>query len=139
MKRVACGLNLTVVQTVEGHVFQMGETGDGDVMVKWEGARLPELVKGNLSNYRVEEVACGRKHVCVVATPITSSIRSDASIHRTILFAWGKGHKGQLGLGMAKDHSSPQIVEALAHRRIQQVMEDSGIHQSFFFFLLSNC
>ncbi|CAD7703407.1 unnamed protein product [Ostreobium quekettii] len=121
VKHVACGLNLTVAQTSDGLVFQMGATGAGDTFVKWEGAKLPEEVKGGLSGYKAEEIACGRKHVCVVATPVTASGRADEARRRTVLFAWGKGDKGQLGLGYTKDHTSPQVVEALTARRIQQV------------------
>ncbi|CAD7698884.1 unnamed protein product, partial [Ostreobium quekettii] len=121
VKHVACGLNLTVAQTSDGRVFQMGETGAGDTFVKWEGSKLPEQVKGGLTGHKAEEIACGRKHVCVVATPLTASGRADEARRRTVLFAWGKGDKGQLGLGYAKDHTSPQVVEALTARRIQQV------------------
>ena len=38
------GLNLTVVLSSEGKVYQMGETGAGG-RAKWEGCHYPELVR----------------------------------------------------------------------------------------------
>ncbi len=45
IQQVKAGLNLTVVLSSEGKVYQMGETGAGG-RAKWEGCHYPELVRG---------------------------------------------------------------------------------------------
>ena len=41
---VAAGLSVTVVATLHGKVFQMGEMGTSKKDAKWEGIRVPEQV-----------------------------------------------------------------------------------------------
>ena len=51
MRRIAAGSHLTVAVTTGGRVFQMGVTGASSGAAKncpWEGATLPELVRGQL-------------------------------------------------------------------------------------------
>ena len=48
IQQVKAGLNLTVVLSLEGKVYQMGETGAGG-RAKWEGCHYPELVRGSWS------------------------------------------------------------------------------------------
>ena len=38
-----------------------------------------------------------------------------------LLYAWGEGRQGQLGIGDAKAHGSPQLVKGLQGRQIRQV------------------
>ncbi|GMH35195.1 hypothetical protein BSKO_03063 [Bryopsis sp. KO-2023] len=120
VKQVACGLNLTVALTMDGLIYQMGATGAEDTHMPWESAKNPTRVEGNLKGCFADRVACGRQHVCVVATPIQSG-RIDEARRSTYLFTWGSGKSGQLGNGDKKDHSSPQIVEALRQRRIEDI------------------
>lgn len=51
MRHVAAGSHLTVAVTTGGRVFQMGATGASGPLkhCPWEGATLPELVRGQLS------------------------------------------------------------------------------------------
>ena len=45
MRQVECGLNLTVALTVDGRVWQMGETGAAsDKQALWERALVPVQV-----------------------------------------------------------------------------------------------
>ena len=50
MRHVAAGSHLTVAVTTGGRVFQMGATGASGPLkhCPWEGATLPELVRGQL-------------------------------------------------------------------------------------------
>jgi hypothetical protein len=51
VRRIAAGSHLTVAVTTGGRVFQMGVTGASSGAAKncpWEGATLPELVRGQL-------------------------------------------------------------------------------------------
>jgi alpha-tubulin suppressor-like RCC1 family protein len=43
VRQVAAGASFTVAVTLDGKVYQMGETG-ASVRAKWEGAKTPELV-----------------------------------------------------------------------------------------------
>ncbi|KAF5838269.1 hypothetical protein DUNSADRAFT_3185, partial [Dunaliella salina] len=57
--QVACGLNLTVVVTRSGKVYQMGGTGAQAQQAKgaaWEGCTSPTLVDANLRCLFVEQV-----------------------------------------------------------------------------------
>ena len=43
VRQVAAGVSFTIAVTLDGKVYQMGETG-ASVRAKWEGAKTPELV-----------------------------------------------------------------------------------------------
>ncbi len=60
---MACGWNLTVALTRDGHVFQMGSTGaynaeeeKGGRPPAWEGCKAPTQVDGALFGLYIEEV-----------------------------------------------------------------------------------
>ena len=56
VRQVECGLNLTVALTVDGRVWQMGETGAAaDKQAPWERARLPVQV-GVSSGHRLRRL-----------------------------------------------------------------------------------
>ena len=55
VKSVACGLNLTVVLTRDGGVYQMGTTAAEDAPVRWEGATEPTRVEGPLKRIHAEQ------------------------------------------------------------------------------------
>ena len=96
VKTVACGLNLTVVVTRAGAVYQMGSTGAEDASVPWEGAKMPTRVEGPLKRIYAEQVtlwhpppldltlfqvACGKQHVVVVGTTMTTRSASSEKKH----------------------------------------------------------
>lgn len=111
--QVSCGLNLTVILTKEGEVYQMGSTGAEDTQVPWEGSLIPAKVEGPLKKTKIESLACGKQHIIAVG--------ASSQDRRKHLFSWGVGKRGQLGLGSYKDHTSPQLVEDLSFRRILNV------------------
>lgn len=53
---VACGLNLTVVLSKDGAVYQMGTTAAEDAHVPWEGATVPTRVEGPLRRIYADRV-----------------------------------------------------------------------------------
>lgn len=84
--RVACGDNFSVFVTDNGIVMTTGSSeqgclGHGD----WTSISRPKLIEGLLS-VDVTSVSCGPHHVAVVC--------SDG-----LVFTWGKGADGRLGLG----------------------------------------
>eukprot|EP00210_Caulerpa_lentillifera_P007888 g7529.t1 len=113
IKQVSCGLNLTIVLTGDGEVYQMGSTGAQDSDVPWDRTSQPTRVEGLLLNRRIQQIACGKQHMIAVG--------QSSQEHMNHLFSWGVGQHGQLGLGTYKDHTSPQLVEGLDFRRILHV------------------
>jgi len=57
VKKVACGLNLTVVLTKDGAVYQMGTTAAEAPNVPWEGAKIPSKVEGPLKKVFADQVS----------------------------------------------------------------------------------
>eukprot|EP00798_Chlamydomonas_sp_ICE-L_P011987 gene11987-15081_t len=113
---VACGWNLTVALTHEGHVFQMGATGaynpEEKKEVPWEGCLHPTQVDGNLFGMFIEEVSCGMHHVAVVASKLGGNGKLPGETRRCGLLTWGRGSHGQLGISTKgnspKDFNLPQ-------------------------------
>jgi NIMA (never in mitosis gene a)-related kinase len=88
--RVACGDNFSVFVTDNGIVMTTGSSdkgclGHGD----WTSISRPKLIEGLLS-VDVTAVSCGPHHLAVVC--------SDG-----VVFTWGKGADGRLGLGNEDD------------------------------------
>jgi hypothetical protein len=74
--QVACGLNLTLLLTVDGRVFQAGATGaamskEDEKAAFWEGAHTPERVGGALEGMTVEEVGA---QASTPALPSTATV-----------------------------------------------------------------
>lgn len=79
-------------------------------------------VGGKLSGQFVESVSAGRNHVAALAGPLnTGTGQAHEGLESTMIFVWGRGGDGQLGLGRCKDSSAPQLVEELNGRKIIQV------------------
>lgn len=55
-----------------------------------------------------------------MASPLTRGKISDSK-KDSLLYVWGRGHLGQLGQSNNKDHTMPQIVEALDTRYIEHI------------------
>lgn len=72
----------------------------------------PKLIAG-LLQVRVRRLACGRWH-CIVLTETNS------------LFAWGRNHAGQLGLGSNTNVARPSQVELEPGARRQPFVRDIG-------------
>ncbi|EFJ40390.1 hypothetical protein VOLCADRAFT_99802 [Volvox carteri f. nagariensis] len=68
-------------------------------------------VDGNLFGMFVEEVACGMRHVVVVASKVQANGQIPDDQRRVRLLAWGCGAEGQLGLwGMTTSSDAPVAV-----------------------------
>ncbi|GLC74622.1 hypothetical protein PLESTF_001536100 [Pleodorina starrii] len=136
--QVACGWSMTVALSGDGRVYQMGKTGahpSSDKNCMWEGALSPTRVDGNLFGMFVEEVACGVRHVVVVASRVQANGQIPDDQRRVRLLTWGCGAEGQLGLwGMTTstdapvavraqqtDYHLPQIVGSLDGRRVLHI------------------
>lgn len=76
---------------------------------------MPVLVSGLLSSHYAEALSCGMSHVAVVATQRKPDSRASSGLNAggsstTRLLTWGKGSRGQLGTGHARDdHLLPQV------------------------------
>jgi hypothetical protein len=79
---------------------------------------VPVLVGGLLASHYADTLACGVSHVAVVATQRgkanggasggLGSSSSSSAVAR--LLTWGQNHRGQLGIGAAReDHLLPQV------------------------------
>lgn len=99
--RVACGKDFSVIVTEDGKLFAMG-CDDYGQLGRGRHERLstvPTAVAG-LAGQRVVGVAAGDYHVLAVT-------------EEGMLFAWGYGRAGQLGIGSTVDLSIPTAVKGL--------------------------
>lgn len=98
--RVSCGDKFTVFVTDNGIVMTCGQgelgcLGHGD----WSSSSKPKLIEALLS-FDVTSVSCGNAHVAVVT--------SDGMV-----FSWGCGEDGRLGLGDEDNRCIPTEVTAI--------------------------
>ena len=96
---VSCAACHTAVATDDGCVFtfgvgRLGQLGLGDI----KGRLSPCLVGGVLQDKHVSMVSAGNCH--------TAAVTSEG-----LLFVWGDGEFGQLGLGTTRRHLTPEQVE----------------------------
>lgn len=95
---VSCGAEHTACLTETGLLFTFG-AGLGQLGHAFEAAAHTPRVISSLKDRRIVSVACGSMHSAAV----------DAS---GVLYMWGRGVNGQLGLGDAINHQpSPAAVE----------------------------
>ncbi|KAL4459113.1 hypothetical protein ABPG75_013978 [Micractinium tetrahymenae] len=124
VRHVAAGSHLTVAVTSSGRVYQMGATGASGAIKNcpWEGATLPELVRGALQGFFIDEVSCGMHHCVVLGRPADRKTgRPAAEPAPRAVFAWGRGSEGQLGVKGFEDSPAPLQVDALKGRQVLQV------------------
>ncbi|CAI0402035.1 unnamed protein product [Linum tenue] len=107
--QVACGHNLTVVLTILGQVYTMGSSTYGQLGCPKANGKLPNLVKGKLSDCIIEEVSCGSYHV--------AALTSKAEV-----YTWGKGANGQLGHGDKESRNTPKLVDFLRDKQVKTVV-----------------
>ena len=61
VRQVECGLNLTVALTVDGRVWQMGETGAAsERQAPWDRALAPVQVGAQALGFRVDQLWAGK-------------------------------------------------------------------------------
>ena len=99
---VAAGNDHTICTTAKGSVFtwgggDVGQLGLGDDRSK---RLVPTLVRGELQNRTVMQIAAGLAHSACMA--------KDGSV-----FTWGDNEHGQLGVSVVSLASLPMLVQAL--------------------------
>ena len=99
---VAAGINHTLCTTADSSVFTWGAGAAGTLgLVNDRSDKLvPTLVRGELLNKAVVQVAAGNDHSACVA--------KDGSV-----YTWGKNDLGQLGVADVSHSDSPALVQAL--------------------------
>ena len=101
VRGIACGADHTIAITTQDVITwgsnEHGQCGHGERSEReWVKPRSLKILNGQM----VAQVVCGRDHtMCVTGT--------------SVVYAWGRNNRGQLGLGDFRDRRSPAIVHEL--------------------------
>eukprot|EP00831_Metopus_contortus_P065115 TRINITY_DN58219_c0_g1_i1.p1 TRINITY_DN58219_c0_g1~~TRINITY_DN58219_c0_g1_i1.p1 ORF type:complete len:435 (-),score=66.28 TRINITY_DN58219_c0_g1_i1:93-1397(-) len=110
IKSVACGEEHTAMITRDGYVYTMGNNlfgrlGLGDKSLTH--SPVPCLVE-SLFGEQIVQVACGVSHTLALND-------------KGVVFAWGLGEHGALGVGDRYTHYAPELIEKFTSSEIESI------------------
>lgn len=117
VKYVACGSRHTVAVTTEGALYSWGDQDNGVAgHEKTEGHQyIPKLVEKLRDKVVIGLSACGFHTGCIT--------------QEKLVYIWGEGKFGRLGLGNERNCHSPRIVEHLRGTNPKQI-SCGGFHSA---------